>query len=343
MKPARLSILTAVLTIGPFTSMATAQEKAAAQPAPAPAPVPPPAAFPAVLPGNGLAQHDFLYAGEAKDRQVFIVRKGKIVWTWEDPAGRGEISDAMLLSNGNVLIAHQYAVKLLDAGRKVLWNLEAPAGTEIHTAHAIGQDHVLLVQNGDPALVRIFNVHTGAVKQEFPLPVRNPKGVHGQFRHARITPAGTLVVAHMDSGKVSEYDSAGRERRAVPADSPWGVTPLPGGNWLITDRKGTREITPEGRTAWEFTRADAPGYQLDNFQLAWRLPNGNTLLNTWFNQWSGELNPATAPVQALELTPDKKIVWALRSWTEPNLGPSTTIQILDEPTAPEKVTFGEFR
>ena len=30
-----------------------------------------------VLPGNGLAQHDFLYAGESKNRRVFIIRKSQ--------------------------------------------------------------------------------------------------------------------------------------------------------------------------------------------------------------------------------------------------------------------------
>jgi len=34
------------------------------------------------------------------------------------------------------------------------------------------------------------------------------------------------------------------------------------------------------------------------------------------------------------VTPGKQIVWALRSWKPPaDLGPSTTIQILDEPAA----------
>ena len=85
----------------------------AADPAPKPAEVVAPVAAPipfspAVLPGKGLAQHDFLYAGEAKNRRVFIVRNGQVVWTYDDPTGRGEISDAVLLSNGNLLIAHQF-------------------------------------------------------------------------------------------------------------------------------------------------------------------------------------------------------------------------------------------
>src|ERR1039458_7362859 len=42
---------------------------------------------PASLPGSGLAQHDFLYAGESHDRNIFIVRGGKIAWSFTDPAG----------------------------------------------------------------------------------------------------------------------------------------------------------------------------------------------------------------------------------------------------------------
>jgi hypothetical protein len=40
-------------------------------------------------------------------------------------------------------------------------------------------------------------------------------------------------------------------------------------------------------------------------------------------------------VQVLEVTPDKQVVWALSSWKDPDLGPATHIQLLDEPDALE--------
>jgi hypothetical protein len=59
------------------------------------------------------------------------------------------------------------------------------------------------------------------------------------------------------------------------------------------------------------------------------MPNGNTLINNWA-QWSGRGDPTNAPVQAIEVTPAKQVVWALRSWSPPaDLGPATTIQILE--------------
>jgi len=109
---------------------------------------------------------------------------------------------------------------------------------------------------------------------------------------------------------------------------------LENGNTLIAGAKAVREVHPTGATIWEFHTRGRAAYLFNSMQIAKRLPNGNTLINTWVNQWDGPINPATAPVQALEVTPDKRIVWALRAWGNPvDLGPSTTIQLLDDPAS----------
>jgi hypothetical protein len=285
---------------------------------------------PAALPGKGLAEHDFFYAGEAKDERMFIVKKGQVVWSYTHP-GRGEISDAVLLPNGNVLFAHQYAITEVTANKEVVWNYDAPAKTEIHTAQPHGPGRVWFVQNGNPAKFMVMNKADGKIEREFVLPVKSTNGVHGQFRQARMTEAGNLLVAHMDLGKVVEYSLDGKALWSVDMPGVWSAKPLKSGNILATSNRGfVREINRQGGTVWEWTRADAPDYTIANLQTALRLPNGNTIINNWFNQWSGKLDPANPPVQAIEVTPEKKIVWALRSWTTPaDLGPSTTIQILE--------------
>jgi hypothetical protein len=299
---------------------------------------------PAQLPGKGLGQHDFLYAGESRDRKIFIVRQGKIVWSYDDPAGKGEISDAVMLSNGNILFAHQYGVTEMTADRQVVWNYDAPAEHEVHTAVPIGRDRVLFIQNGDPAVLRVVNIVTGATEKEMNLAVKHPVSVHGQFRHARLTDRGTVMVAHMDLSKVVEYDSEGNELWSFPAERPWGVTPLTNGNVLITDHAGVREVTRRGDSVWSFSPSDVPGYRFANLQQAWRLPNGNTVVNNWASEWSKSQENASGTIQALELTPAKQVVWVLREWTPPaNLGPATTLQFLDEPAAAEDVHFGGIR
>jgi len=299
---------------------------------------------PAELPGRGLAQHDFLYAGESHDRRIFIVRQGKIVWSYDDPAGKGEISDAVMLSNGNILFAHQYGVTEITPEKKVVWDYVAPAGHEVHTAVPIGKEHVLLIQNGDPAVLRVVNVTTGVIEKEITLATKQPVSVHAQFRHARLTENGTVLVAHMDLNKVVEYDAEGKELWSFPAPGAWGVSQLKNGNVLITDRMGVREVTRRGDAVWSWSPSDVPGYKFSSLQQAWRLPNGNTVVNNWVNEWSKNAPPFAGTVQAIEVTPAKEVVWALREWTPPvNLGPATTIQFLDEPSAPEDVHFGDIR
>jgi hypothetical protein len=299
---------------------------------------------PAVLPGAGLAQHDFVYSGESHDRRIFIVRGGKIVWSYDDAAGKGEISDMVALSNGNILYAHQFGVTEISPEKKVVWNFDVPAGHEVHTAVPIGKDRVLYIMNGDPeAVLCVVNTTTGAVEKEFPLEVKKPVSVHGQFRHARLTPAGTLLVAHMSQDKVVEYDADGKAVWSFPAAGPWSADPLANGNVLITDRIGVREVTRRGDTVWSWTPADAPGYKFASLQEARRLANGDTVINNWVNEWTKNADNAPGSVQAIEVTPTKQIVWALREWTAPTaLGPATSIQFLDQPGAPamEDAHFG---
>jgi hypothetical protein len=302
---------------------------------------------PQVLPGAGLAQHDFVYSGESHDRRIFIVRGGKIVWSYDDAAGKGEISDMVALANGNILYAHQFGVTEITPEKKVVWNYEAPAGHEIHTAVPIGTERVLFIMNGDPtAVVRVVNTTTGAVEKEFPLEVKKPVSVHGQFRHARLTSAGTLLVAHMSQDKVVEYDAEGKVVWSFPATGPWSADPLANGNVLITDRVGVREVTRRGDTVWSWTPADAPGYKFASLQEARRLANGNTVINNWVNEWTKNADNAPGSVQAIEVTAAKQIVWALREWTPPTaLGPATSIQFLDQPGTPamEDAHFGQIQ
>jgi hypothetical protein len=295
-------------------------------------------------PATGLARHDFLYAGESHERNIYIVRGGKIAWSYSDPAGKGEISDAVMLSNGNILFAHQFGITEITPEKKVVWAYDAPAGTEVHTATPIGKERVLYIQNGDPAVARVVNIVTGTTEKEIPLKTRQPPSTHGQFRHARLTAQGTLLVAHMDLNKVVEYDANGNELWSFPGNGVWGVTPLANGNVLITDREGVREVTRRGDSVWSWSPADAPAYKFANLQQAWRLRNGNTVINSWMNEWSTAPKDMVGTLQAVEVTPAKQVVWALASWSDPaKLGPATTIQFLDEAGAAEDVRFGEIK
>ena len=212
------------------------------------------AAQPAPLPGNGLAQHPFLYCGEWQNR-----------------------------SNPAKLILTQKA--------------------------------------------------SGKVEKELVLQTRDATSVHGQFRHIRMTRAGTFLVAHMDLGKVVEYSADGKEIWSVAAPSAWAAVRLKNGNTLISGNEQgyVREVNAKGETVWEINKNDLPGIPLYTVQEVDRLANGNTLINNWAGSLPMEDWPKA--VQLIEVTPGKKVVWALRDWK--TLGPASSTQLLDEPGVPE--------
>jgi hypothetical protein len=295
------------------------------------------AAQPAPLPGKGLAQHPFLYCGEWQNRSIseqviYVVRDGKIVWSYTNPL-KGELGDCTMLSNGNIVFSRQFGASEITPGKKIVWNYDGPTGAEIHTAYPVGQDRVLVMQNGNPAKLMLIQKATGKVEKELVLKTRDATSVHGQFRHIRMTRAGTFLVAHMDLGKVVEYSADGKEIWSVAAPSAWAAVRLKNGNTLISgNEKGyVREVNPKGEIVWEIGKNDLPGIPLYTVQEVDRLANGNTLIDNWAGSLAMEEWPKA--VQLIEVTPGKKVVWALRDWT--TLGPASSTQLLDEPGVAE--------
>jgi hypothetical protein len=299
------------------------------------------------LPGKGLKQHDFLYAGEWDMRKptaqsMFLVRGGKVVWQYSIPMRTAtgaiqEFDDATLLSNGNLVYACMSGAGIITPEKNIIWQYVCAPGTETHSCQSIGKDSVMMVLNSSNKIgkVLIFNTATNTLLKEIVIP-NTGTGSHYQFRHVRMTPGKkSIMVGLLNEKKVVELDLDGKEIWSVNAEAAWSVVRLHNGNTLISgDYAGyTREVNPKGETVWEFTRADAP-FKIGNTQTANRLANGNTVICSWIagnnntNEWAGT-------VQVFEVTADKKTVWALSSWKNPDLGPATAIQLLDEPGNPD--------
>lgn len=292
----------------------------------------------ATLPGSGLSQHPFLYCGEWQQRghseqTMYVVRKGRVVWTYSISANE-ELGDCTMLSNGNIVFSRRLGASEVTPDKKIVWNYDAPPKTEIHTAYPLGKNRVLIMQNGNPAKLLVFNKSKNKVEKQLTLEVRNPDNVHGQFRHVRPTRDGNFLVAHLDLGKVVEYNSKGRAIWSVPAPSAWAAVRLRNGNTLISGNQHgyVREVNRKGETVCEINKDDLPGIKLYTVQEVTRLANGNTLINNWPGSLPLEQWPTV--VQLIEVTPDKKVVWALRDWQ--TLGPASSTQLLDESIKPEK-------
>jgi len=296
------------------------------------------------LPGKGLNQHPFLYAGEwdmrhPEAQSMFLVRDGKVVWKYSIPmrtlsGAIQEFDDATQLSNGNIVFACMSGAGIISSDKNLIWEFKCPEGTETHSCQPIGKDSVLMVLNGNPAKVMIINTAANKILKEILIPTTTTS-THGQFRHVRITRNSTIIVPQLSENKVVEYTLEGKVVWSVNAKSPWSAIRLHNGNTLISGdwSSYTREVNMKGETVWEITQADVP-FKLFNNQTANRLANGNTIISNWCagnnktEEWAGT-------VQVFEVTPDKKIVWELSSWNNPDLGPNTYIQLLDEPGNPD--------
>jgi hypothetical protein len=290
------------------------------------------------LPGDGMAQHPFLYCSEWQNRSttnqtIYIVRGGKIAWSYINPV-KGELGDCSMLSNGNIVFSRQFGASEITPDKKIVWNYDGPPGVEIHTAWPVDSQRVLIMQNGNPAKLMVIRKSDNGIEKELVLETRVATSAHGQFRHIRMTPQGNFLVAHMDLGKVVEYGQDGRQIWTVAAPSAWAAVRLKNGNTLISGNQHgyVREVNKKGEIVWEINKDDLPGIPLHTVQEASRLANGNTLINNWVGSVAKENWPDV--VQLIEVSPAKKVVWAMRDWT--TLGPASSTQLLDEPGAAEK-------
>jgi len=285
------------------------------------------------LPGKGLEQHPMLYVGENYNK-MFLVKDGKVIWTYST-GPRPEFDDVWMMSNGNILFSRMQYVTVISPDKKVLWRYDANPSkdskqTEIHTCQPIGLDKVMFVENGLPPRLRVVNFKTGAVEVDHELPFDEKRGVHGQFRRARVTAQGTYLLSFLGLDRVVEYDKDFKEIWTYDIAKPWAAIRLKNGNTLITDEKDslTREVNAKGGTVWEFNcLTDLPAeYQFTSApQSCTRLANGNTIFTSRGKAGEGP--------QLIEVTPDKKVVWVLQNWK--TLGDATAVQILDDPGVPE--------
>jgi hypothetical protein len=280
------------------------------------------------LPGAGLARHPMLYIGEGCNK-MFLINEGKVIWTYS--TGKGwEYDDIWLMSNGNILFSRMGWAAEVTPQKKIVWRMDAAKGGEIHTIQPIGLDRALVVENGTPAKLRIINKRTGVVEVEHSFPQSlTGGGVHAQFRRARITAQGTYLIPFLQTHRVVEYDKGFNEVWSYSIRTPWAAIRLKNGNTLISDEADAlaREVNPKGETVWEFKLSELPKeLGFSGSQSCVRLANGNTI---FCSRGDGGKRP-----QLVEITPDKKLVWALKDWKD--LGPATAIQVLTDPGIPER-------
>ncbi len=289
----------------------------------------------------------FLYVGEGHNR-IYVVNDGKVIWTYDTGIGT-ELDDVWMLSNGNILFSHMAWCAEVTPDKKQVWYYEFKEGSESHSLQPVGLDKVLMVINSKPPRAVIIDKKTGEEVYSHEIPYDLNLHVHTQFRRIRLTADNTFILPYLAMGKVVEYDMDFNEIWSVKSERPWSAFKLHNGNVLITDENelAVKEVDRDGKVVWSVSAYelpseivtpgvfDRPGSAPDappdatsepiGWQSCVRLANGNTVL---CSQGNFGLLP-----QFIEIDKDKKVVWTLKNWKD--LGPATTIQVLNEPGIPE--------
>jgi hypothetical protein len=284
-----------------------------------------------------LSRHDFLTAAEWQcnngdcehNQKMYLVRGGKVVWTYTEPLAC-EFDDVWMLSDGSITMSLRYGGRKIRSiqDTSTSWYVFENVQTqgETHVVQPISLNKVFMVVNqGNHVSGFIINTQTGDTLRTWAIPSGNTN-FHSNLRHCRITKEGTMVCTHFDLNKVSEYDTSTMKELWTCPVRGWAGVKLRNGNMLISGDGGgwVREINRTTKNVdWEIYVKDLPNVTFGSYiQGIQRCANGNTIINN-----------CNGSPSILEVSPDKKVVWSVSTAVIPN---SSGCQILDEEGIPEK-------
>jgi hypothetical protein len=239
--------------------------------------------------------------------ETFVLNgEGKTIWTYSK-----NTRDGWMLRNGNLLLvitkSGEYpsggVVEITPDG-KTLFEYKGTQ-SEVDTVQPLPGGHVLLTESGPkPRLMELDR--SGKVLVEIPLQCQT-SDFHMQTRMARKLKNGHYLVPHLIDLAVKEYDKEGKVIwEAKTPNWPFQALREDNGNTLITCTRGNIviEVDKEGKTIWQLTNDDLPGAPIKDACAAHILPNGHIVVESY-----GAGGPDD--IKLLEVTRDKKIVWAL--------------------------------
>jgi len=261
----------------------------------------------------------FIAADYSTRRLGAVSMDGKL--EWELPIR--DIHDLWILPNGNLLLQTNWTRVLeLSPDRKLVWSYDSATmngnsgqKVEVHAFQRLENGLTMIAESGPGRIIEVDR--EGRIQHQIQLKRAKPDA-HRDTRLARKLKNGNYLVAQEGEGMVREYDPKGSVVWEYDVKSQvYAAVRLDNGNTLIGAGGGSRvlEVSKQGQVVWSVEKQDIPGVTLAWVTHVDRLPNGNT---TIVNCHAGPENP-----QFLEITPQKKAVWAFKDFK--NFGNSTPV------------------
>ena len=237
----------------------------------------------------------FVVGDDGLDKVMVFNRYQELVWEYPavDPYS------VQVLDNGNLLLTSSRNLLVeVNQAKETVWSFSS--ANEIFGA----------VRDGDVTIVGdctankiLFVAADGTVQSSFDA-VSTATG-HTTMRNITLTPADTILVAHLGDHTVREYSRSGTllAEFAVRGSAYRGVR-LDNGHTLVGHELGITEFDASGTEIWDIASADIPAAGLSFGTCAYRLDNGNTMMGNWFGH-GGTGEPL------FELDAQTNIVWTM--------------------------------
>jgi len=265
-------------------------------------------------------KHSFVCTDYTQGKVFLISEEGKAIW--EYPATN--CNDVWMLPNGNILFNTGNGVKEVTREKKIVFQYDSKS--EIYACQRLNNGNTFIGECNSGKLLEV--APDGKIVKLIKLLPDSVDGGHSFMRNARKLDNGNYLVAHYGLDVVREYDENGKIVMELPVKGgPHSVIRLPNGNTLVacSDHNGEPKVVEfdsSEKIVWQVLKNDLPGIELKFMTGLQRLPNGNTIMTNWL----GHNNFGKAP-HAIEVTPDKKVVWQFNDFSF--MQTMSSIQILD--------------
>ncbi|MGE5449399.1 MAG: YncE family protein [Bacteroidales bacterium] len=247
-------------------------------------------------------KHTFVCTDYTQGKVFIFSEEGKPLW--EYPAMH--CNDVWMLPNGHLLFNTGKGVKEVTRDKQVVFQYESKS--DIYACQRLQNGNTFIGESNSGKLLEV--APDGHIVKQIRLIPDSVDAGYAYMRNARKLSNGHYLVAHYGLDLVREYNKKGKVVMEIPVKGgPHSVVRLPNGNTLVacSDHNGEPKVVEfdkKGHIVWQVLKNELPGIELKFMTGLQRLPNGNTLMTNWL----GHNQFGTAP-HAIEVTPDKKVVW----------------------------------
>lgn len=265
-------------------------------------------------------KHSFVCTDYTQGKVFIVSEEGKAIW--EYPAQH--CNDVWMLPNGNILFNSGKGVKEVTRKKEVVFQYESKS--DIYACQRLSSGNTFIGESNSGRLLEV--APNGQIVKQIKLIPDSVDAGYAFMRNARKLSNGHYLVAHYGLDVVRQYNSKGKMVMEFPVKGgPHSVIRLPDGHTLIacSDHNGEPkvvELDTKGLVVWQVLKNDLPGIELKFMTGLQRLPNGNTLMTNWL----GHNQYGKAP-HAIEVTPDKQVVWTYTDSTF--IQTMSSIQLID--------------